>query len=189
MTNSTVSGNDVTHSGGGLFVRDDFVDLLFVTITNNTADSDGNGTGNGGGIAFNSSGTYVDFTASHTIIADNFDDAPESTSHPDCSAPEPNGEFETGVIGYVDHSLIGDDSGCNLAYEVNVNNLIGSEDTIDPGLDPLGENGGPTATHALQSDSVAIDAGNDSYGCGEGWPCEDQRGVPLRAAPWATHPT
>ena len=32
---------------------------------------------------------------------------------------------------------------------------------VDPRLAPLGDNGGPTLTHALQLDSPAVDAGND----------------------------
>ena len=42
---------------------------------------------------------------------------------------------------------------------------------IDPQLLPLADNGGPTQTHALASDSPAIDLGNDV--AGEAW---DQRG-------------
>ena len=60
------------------------------------------------------------------------------------------------------------------------NNIIGGSvlslpgDTLnsDPRLAPLGNNGGPTLTHALLSDSPAIDRGNNAAGLGY-----DQRGI------------
>jgi hypothetical protein len=60
------------------------------------------------------------------------------------------------------------------------NNIIGSSvlsvpaDTlsVDPRLEPLNSNGGPTLTHALLSDSPAIDRGNNSAGL-----TYDQRGA------------
>jgi len=61
----------------------------------------------------------------------------------------------------------------------NINNLIESDDGCgapliadDPALGPLADNGGPTFTMALLSDSPAIDAGDDSS-C----PLTDQRGI------------
>ena len=47
----------------------------------------------------------------------------------------------------------------------------------DPQLDPLGPNGGPTDTHALQSTSPALDAG------GATGPAKDQRGFDRPAGP------
>jgi uncharacterized repeat protein (TIGR01451 family) len=48
----------------------------------------------------------------------------------------------------------------------------GSAQTADAGLEPLGDNGGPTDTLALRFDSPAYDKGTDT-GC----PATDQRGV------------
>ncbi|MBS0570710.1 MAG: hypothetical protein JSS28_08890 [Proteobacteria bacterium] len=45
--------------------------------------------------------------------------------------------------------------------------------STDPKLQPLADNGGPTRTHALGSDSPAIDRGNNSAGL-----ATDQRGYP-----------
>lgn len=51
----------------------------------------------------------------------------------------------------------------------------GDQRNTDPKLDPTGlrDNGGPTPAIALQTDSPAIDAGNDTYA-----PSTDQRGFP-----------
>lgn len=48
-------------------------------------------------------------------------------------------------------------------------NLLG----VDPGLEPLADNGGPTQTHLLTADSVALDAGDPAVA---GAPATDQRG-------------
>jgi hypothetical protein len=40
---------------------------------------------------------------------------------------------------------------------------VGVTTAINPKLDALADNGGPTKTHALLSDSPAIDAGNNEY--------------------------
>lgn len=58
----------------------------------------------------------------------------------------------------VRHSLIGSSFFSPIAFAVNENNLFG----VDPLLGPLADNGGPTATHALQEDSPAIDAGSSN---------------------------
>ena len=58
-------------------------------------------------------------------------------------------------------------------------NLIGSaagSGIIDPLLDLLDDNGGPTETHALLVGSPALDAGDPLF---SGPPDEDQRGVPF----------
>ncbi|GAG28491.1 unnamed protein product, partial [marine sediment metagenome] len=83
----------------------------------------------------------------------------------------------------VDYSLIGDNSGTSLTEAQMADadgNLIGSAagvGIIDPLLDPLADNGGPTETHALQLGSPAIDAGDPSAVAGAGGvPLYDQRG-------------
>jgi hypothetical protein len=63
------------------------------------------------------------------------------------------------------YNLFGSADGCDL-YGSLTGVLIG----VDPIIDPLGDNGGPTPTHALLTDSPAIDAGG---GCSS----VDQRGV------------
>jgi hypothetical protein len=73
------------------------------------------------------------------------------------------------------YSLIADGSGSGIANEGG--NLVGNvtpyTTPIEPRLDLLDRNGGPTATHALLAGSPpAIDAGT-----AEGCPATDQRGV------------
>ena len=49
-------------------------------------------------------------------------------------------------------------------------------DGVDPLLDNLKDNGGPTMTHALKSGSPAVDAGNSAG-------CKDPRGIILTVDP------
>ena len=144
--NTTISGNSTIHGGGGLIQGGTGSTSLYnVTITDNAADSDGINGGDGGGIFV---GPDADLTLKHTIIAGNFDpSAPQL--HPDCS----------GALTSQGFNLIQDVSGCVLG-----GNNIGNKTGMAPLLDALGNNGGPTLTHALQPLSPAIDAGN-SKGC------------------------
>lgn len=75
----------------------------------------------------------------------------------------------------VSYSLIENQGNAGLTDGVN-GNIIGQ----DPLLDPLADNGGFSATHALQGCSPAIDAGDDTGGLNT-----DQRGVSrLRGSTW-----
>jgi hypothetical protein len=68
--------------------------------------------------------------------------------------------------------LIGanDTTAYTLTGSGNVTGTVGSPQ--DPGLDPLGNYGGPTLTHRLKSTSVAVNAGLDNASG------TDQRGLP-----------
>jgi hypothetical protein len=98
----------------------------------------------------------------NTLIAGNFRGATGTTRDDVFGALNQGG----------DYNLIGDGTGMTgLSNGVN-GNLIGSAAApIDPLLDSLQNNGGPTLTHALLPGSPAIDAGNDAYATD--W---DQRG-------------
>ena len=48
--------------------------------------------------------------------------------------------------------------------------MAGEAFALDPGLDPLGNYGGPTKTHRLETTSIAIDPDVDMG------PARDQRG-------------
>jgi hypothetical protein len=63
--------------------------------------------------------------------------------------------------------LVRDLTGCTIAGDVD-GNIYG----VDPGLNSLGDYGGPTLTHSLMLGSPAIDAASNGV-C----PVEDQRGV------------
>lgn len=68
------------------------------------------------------------------------------------------GRWRDGAVALrSDHSVVG-----TVEPTVAVSELGGSAFGVtDPGLQPLADNGGPTATHALRSDSPALDAGPD----------------------------
>jgi hypothetical protein len=134
VRNSTISGNVArTFGGGGLFVRFRAVlDARNSTITDNEGH-------NGGGILTNSPALSL----VSTIVAGNHADPHETAD----------------LVGLRDIAVTGSASLVGIASD----NLALPADTLrgDPGLMPLGYNGGQTRTHALRATSPAIDAGNN----------------------------
>ena len=154
LINSTFNGNSSKGSGGGLVVSGGTVTLNFVTLANNTADSNHNGLGNGGGI-YVGGGTV---NLKNSIVADNIDLGGEA---PDC--------FGTLTSQYYNH--IESLDGCSFAGAAG--DVTGS----DPGLLPLGNHGGVTLTQGLATGSAAIDAiPNGENTCSAGV-TTDQRGM------------
>jgi len=160
-----IDGNGATIQGGGVWSRGGSVELVDTTVSGNTADDggglaavDAGGPGttalysvtladNGasaGGNAFVSGGSEI--TARHTVLA-------SPAAGDDCDGP----------LTSLDWNLA-DDASCGL---------LGAHDQegVAAGLAALADNGGPTATHALQAGSAAIDAG--------GVPCTDGQDVVL----------
>lgn len=144
LTNSTVSGNVAdfgggfgSSPGGGIYNlandvnRGGSVFLTNSTITNNRA------SGSGGGLRQDALGTA---TIRNTIIAGNL----SSTSEKDVSS----------IIVSQGFNLIGDSSGSSGWTASDLLNR-------NPLLAPLGNNGGPTLTHALMPGSPAINAGSN----------------------------
>jgi hypothetical protein len=138
VRNSTFSANTGTH-GGGLAVQGAGpLNLVNVTVTNNSADgntgsgpcpSGGSVDGDGGGVAGPTlPGTPINLR--NTIVAGN----------QDCNSNNPN----------ISPTSAFNDQGNNLTSA-----------SVDPKLELLANNGGPTFTHALKPLSPAIDAGND----------------------------
>jgi hypothetical protein len=118
--------------------------------------------------------TSETLTISHTIIGGNL-------------TTEENGELRLGTAALtLRYSLIADNDGTNIAEApvgwADANgNLVGGAlyGYLDPLLDGLEENGGPTRTHALSFGSPAIFAGDPALVPGEnGVPEFDQRGAP-----------
>ena len=156
VTNSTISGNRATNSGGGIYAAGG-VHLNNATVTNNVADSDHDGTGDGGGLD-----GFVQIIAQNSLIAGNQDASPGAEA-PDCGLP----------LRSTGYNLIQDTTGCGLSGEINITGT-------DPLIGPLQNNGGPTFSQALLAGSPAIDAG-DPAGCTDnaGTPLTtDQRGQP-----------
>jgi len=172
LENCTVEGNTAATSGGGI-LNEAILTLINCTVSGNTASGIyGGGVANGdkgqatlesctvsdndadtgGGIYCDLSGTV---NVKNTLIADNT----ATTTGPDCS-----GNLES--YGY---NLIKNATGWTISGDAT-GNLIG----LDPKLGPLADNGGLTFTHALLSDSPAIDAIPPPY---NNAPPTDQRGV------------
>lgn len=148
IINTTISGNTANNGGGGLDTLDAGLGSFLavnLTVTNNRA-------GFGGGVLIESGVAKF----KNNIIAGNFD---------------LSGTVPSGISGSVapssSHNLIGVGGSGGLTNGVN-NNLV---DVADGRLGPLANNGGPTKTHALLSDSPALDAGDncvvDAAHCGE----------------------
>jgi CSLREA domain-containing protein len=145
VANSTISGNHAALSGGGIWTNDT-ITLRHVTITNNLADFNNDGEGSGGGI-YVSNGEPV---VHNSIISGNHEITLASLNNDDVSGGSLSGSSTYNVIGV----------GGGLANGVN-GNQVG---VVDPGLAPLDWHGGPTQTHALLTDSPAIDAGDPGAG-------------------------
>jgi len=91
----------------------------------------------------------TDLRLDNSIVADN-------------SATASDPDFSGTVNDYSANNLIGDGSGqTGMTNDDRGNQVGGSVSPIDPLLDGLAHNGGPTKTHAPQSNSPAVDAGSD----------------------------
>ncbi len=153
VDSSTISDNTASRAGGGLRVQAP-VELVNSTVSGNVADS------LGGGIDADSSVTLDAVTivgnsspfgggiyergsvlAESSVIAGN-----TGGSGPDCFG-------EVAALGTV---FVGDATDCS----VDAGNIL----TGDPGLGPLADNGGPTATHAPDVSSPLIDQGSTGLG-------------------------
>ena len=159
ISNSTISGNSSNSQGGGIAASSEVPIFLYnVTITGNTADEDNLlPAGDGGGISNNNGHVYL----RNSLIAGNFDKSTASKIL-DCA-----GTFDSD-----DYNLIQSAAGCTLTGDTS-HNLIG----VDPFLQALADNGGPTETHAVSSASPAVATG-DPDGCldHQGELSTDQRG-------------
>ncbi|MDF5730999.1 MAG: choice-of-anchor Q domain-containing protein [Rhizonema sp. PD38] len=167
VNNSTISGNSATNNGGGIYNNySGTVTLLFSTVTQNIA-------ANGGGVYQNDvqSSSFPprgSFNVRNTIIASNLNST-------DGVNPDVSGTFTSN--GY---NLIGDSTG-STGFDQTIGDLVGvSDSVIDPRLDTLTFNGGPTQTIPLLTDSSAIGAADPIILDSD--PITDQRGFPRRAA-------
>ena len=160
VTNSTLSGNESGGWGGGLSIGAGTANLLNTTITQNVADADGANDGSGGGL--DRFGGAVNL--SNTILAGNLDTTAPVFADWNCNG---------GVVSQ-GYNLISDTAGCAVTP------AAGDQTAADPGLAALASNGGLTPTHALLSTSPAVNTGNPAApGSGVGT-CSpvDQRAVP-----------
>ena len=160
ITNSTFSGNRAYAEGTAISVFQGGLTLVNDTIFGNT-------TSGSWGPAVRGYWNPTSVWISNSIIAGNSTDG-----YP----------FDVGVDGpglvSLGSNLIGSSAGTGGVF-VQPGDQIGSDEfPLDPRLLPLGDNGGPTLTHALAPGSPALDAGSTAAPGSEG-ACEntDQRGV------------
>lgn len=181
IRNSTISGNSVTDSCGG--VRVTFtasLDLVNSTISGNN----GSGTaGNGGGLCAEGAVTLPNSTITNNTAMQGGGIFVANTGTLDFGSTIVVGNTATilspeifqqiaGNITSSGFNLIGDSAGDAAATQTPITYQPTDILDTDPQLQPLGSYGGPTPTHALGSTSVALDAG---FAFGQ---TTDQRGQP-----------
>ncbi len=148
IINSTFSGNQALDDGGAIDNFGGSTRLLFVTFAANEAGLDGNAIWTGPG------SDDDELVARNVIISGDGEN--------DCYIDEPD-SWTTGG-----QNLAGD-PGCTGFEVIDIEDLQ---------LGPLADNGGPTLTHALGSNSLALDAANDCTGFdGQTSVGQDQRGT------------
>jgi hypothetical protein len=155
LTNCTLAGNRAGYDGGGLFVggfAGMIVKLDYCTVAANEA-----GVlrelGHGGGVCVSPS-TRSQLSLHASIVANN-------------TATDGTDVF--GVVVSQGYNLIGNGDSSTGWIGSDMLGTTGQE--IDPGLDPLGNYGGPTQTMRLRADSPAVAAGDAND-----FPLTDQRG-------------
>lgn len=165
MTHSTVYHNQATSGNGGGIYHNFHLLLTNVTLSANSAG------GNGGGLFTNSN---YDSTLTNVSLLGNS----AANGSGIFRYASPGGSLQlkntllrnslaggncSGTITSLGHNI---DSGTTCGF-----NQTGDQSSTNPLTAALANNGGPTQTHALQSGSPAINAG-DNTGC----PVTDQRG-------------
>ncbi len=149
ITSSTISGNSATVGGGGFCNNSTTATLRNSTITGNVS----GGAASGGGI----SQSFGTLNLGSTIVAGN------------TAGNNPDIHFPNGTIISAGFNLIGINTSVETAFPEGSPNTADSfvgtaADPVDPLLDVLGNNGGPTPTHALKISPVlspALDRGED----------------------------
>lgn len=157
IVNSTISGNTANGSGGGVLNNGGTLKLIQVTVTGNRSDFENNGVGEGGGLSTTAASTE---TLNNTIIAGNFKGAGTTANEI---------AYFSGIPGAIDtanNNLIGDAATAGGLTHGTNGNIVGNNGTgtLAPAsiVGPLADNGGPTKTHALVQNSLALGKGSDS---------------------------
>lgn len=162
IVNSTIAGNQVIAAGAGIAEGGGLahftntkaeLEVVNATIAGNSVAST-SGTATGGNVydPSNKGGATV---LRNSIVA-----AGSASKGPNCAGA---------AVKSAGHNI---DSGTECVFTEP-----GDKTGVDPRLDPLADNGGPTKTMALQGGSPAIDA------AGEPCPATDQRGIPRPQGP------
>jgi len=152
----TIDSNQAYGVGGAISIGgpgfpDDYslVHIKHATITRNTADANSSNTGGAAGGIFTSASTPVDIF--NNVLAKNNDNSISN------NRPNLSGAFNT-----LGHNFMNGNEGNTAGFpmgEPNIFDDIIVSSTSDPGLHPLINNGGPTLTRALMSNSPLYDQG------------------------------
>jgi CSLREA domain-containing protein len=179
LNNTTLYANGSNTGGGGTYIQDGQVMLNSCTIALNICDADAGSTVRQGcGIH---SASSAEVHVRNTVIAKNMN---WNSGSPIIEPDDCEGTFVSD--GY---NLIGFDGDCG-GFSGGSNDLVGSDPVLDPLLNTLAYNGGPTRTLSPKAGSPVLDAGNPG-GCVEDidgdWltsptpMSHDQRGFPRAA--------
>ena len=142
ISNTTFSINRATNNGGGI-CNDGISGNARLTVTNCTFS--GNRAITGGGICSDGRNLGVaTVRIGNTIL------------HVGPAGGGANLVNNSGTVTSLGYNLSSDNSSTYL-------NAIGDQNSTDPLLGPIQDNGGPTLTYALLSGSSAIDAGDPSF--------------------------
>jgi hypothetical protein len=153
VTDSTISGNTATGSGAGGLRGFYGMDIVNSTISGNTAVSVA------GGVEFGDEANI----RNSTIVFNQASDGGGIRG------------FYGSTLAMTSSIVALNSAGAGTSDVGNVVSVNGSHNVImvttatvppdtltgDPGIGPLADNGGPTQTHALLPDSIAIDTGNN----------------------------
>jgi CSLREA domain-containing protein len=193
IQNSTFSGNRADGEGGAIafgstlaaFGPTVATELVALTVTDNSADHDGDyGVAAGGGIHTEWSDAIV--TIRNSIVAGNTD---SSTATP----PGPDIVGTSTTLATLGYNWIGIRAGAGAVFAAGQPNTdrdwVGRlAAPLDPGLGPLADYGGPSSTHSPITSplSPVIDAGScDLESDQRGWsnPATGSRALDVPAAP------
>lgn len=186
ISNSEISHNSATGSGGGLVLNRQSATIINSTISNNSANEDGGGIF----IANGSKPTRNELILQSSTVTENHSDngrggigvagSPRIKISIVNSIVANNTKNGEGVdeIGSSEltasYSLIGDKPGDEGNFTFDNTVMLNT----DPMLGPLANNGGTTRTHAILNNSPLIDAGdNNAYDYRITPPSYDQRGT------------
>ena len=159
VNNSTISGNE-SSSGAGIFNAWGTIIVNNSTISGNSARGFGGGINNLGGAAYLNNVTITDNIDDDNVAGGIHNEGGGSVYIQNSIIAKNNGDGPdcNGSLTSSGYNLIGNASGCSLSP------ADGDLTGMDPKLASLADNGGPTATHALQFGSAATNTGNPG-GC------------------------
>jgi CSLREA domain-containing protein len=159
VLNSTFTQNTANHSGGGLDNNADGVTIQNSTFSGNSANQ-------GGGLFSAGEMTLLNLTiVENSTGLNNNGVNPVRIKNSIIALSTAGNDCIGGGPLTTQGNNIDSDNSCNF-------NLSNDQHGVDPQIEALGDNGGPTLTHALKAGSPAIDQG-DNTDC----PQTDQRGA------------